>query len=105
MRVSRARPHPSSGDIVDIHYAHDVIFAIATALQVRIKLILQSLVNTIPKERWMDTDLTFEIPQEKHVEDSRPAVSPRQSHDDARTMACYEPLFILFGRAQYDVFR
>lgn len=66
LRLSRPLPNSPSGDIVDVHYAHDVVFSIATALQVGIQLILQSGVHAVSEERRVDADFPLEVAQEEH---------------------------------------
>jgi hypothetical protein len=55
-------------DVVDIHNANDVIFAIAAALHIRIELVFQSIVDIIPEEGRVNVDLAFKVSQEEHDE-------------------------------------
>ena len=58
---SRTRIDFAGGDVVDIHYADDVVFAIAAALHVGIELIFKTLVDVVSKERWVNVDFPFKI--------------------------------------------
>jgi len=106
VRFSRARPDSARRYVVDVHYAHNVIFPIATALQVRIELILQSLIHTVAKERRMYADLSFEISEEKHGAGAR--LAPLLAGDDRRgeIAMCQKsgllcaPQFILLQKSQ-----
>jgi hypothetical protein len=55
-------------DVVDIHNANDVVFAIAAAFHIGIELIFQSIMDIIPEEGRVNVDLAFEVSQEEHDE-------------------------------------
>ena len=55
-------------DVVDIHNANDVVFAIAAAFHIGIELIFQSIVDIIPEEGRVNVDLAFKVSQEEHDE-------------------------------------
>ena len=59
---SRTRIDFAGGYVVDVHYANDVVFAIAAALHVCVELIFETLVDVISEERWVDVDFPFKIP-------------------------------------------
>jgi hypothetical protein len=69
LRISRAWPHSSRRDIGDVHDTHDIIFAIATSLQVLIELCLQSVLDLIVEEGRVDADFALQLPQEEHRSD------------------------------------
>jgi hypothetical protein len=48
-------------DIVNVHNANDVVFAVAAPFHVSIKLIFQSVVNIVSEEGWVNIDLAFEV--------------------------------------------
>jgi hypothetical protein len=67
VRFPGTRPNLPRRDIVDVHYAYDVVFAIAAPFKVGEQLILENLVQVGREEGWMDADFSLEISQEEHV--------------------------------------
>lgn len=55
---------------MDVHYAYNVVFSIAAPLEIRVKLISQSVMYAVTKEGRMYANLSFEIAEEEHCSDS-----------------------------------
>ena len=48
-------------DVVNVHDANYIVFAVAAPFHVSIQLVFQSVVDIVPKKGWMDVDFAFEV--------------------------------------------